>query len=1518
MSPLMRRASPSGCGSITRSLDDFAKGMTRPNSTSSMEDARTCGDVGDFVPVDLKNDFLQRRRSHPGRSHPMNSESPLSTASTPTRSTTRSTGETNADSTTSDAERVHEKLQQMWDDGELSPRAPLDRSLGYISSPNNSGKGAASASIASEGTSGGAQSCRQISQQGIVAPLFINDVRALRQMAPFSSTEEQVLTRSQRRRSSANLLQQLVAAQPGGSVHLGHAEVAVQQEQGIVRKEQRQQHETDSSGQLQDAQCDLSTSQQHQYASQMVVEALDLSVGQACRSNSLGSGGAVSRCTVARKRRASSPVVSTDSFSAHEYHKKSDGGLPPDGAPLYGCRKRLSAPRTSMQTLATADATPASSKTSPRRSSATTAVPYTGGNGDSGVFDIAINCTNNNSSSSSSTLESPFQKHPPPSPSDFPVSSPIGTSSYTPRREASAEPKQQTHQMQSHETSATSDLPAVCGPAGKDKNPLSSPLRTSPRRTHGEGGPSFPPFQTPRGPCNVQEPQDDTMGTCIRQRASQRCPSPVPLVPTGTPNKRAVADQRGGGPPSGDACEQSISPASEDGHENVRAITLRAPSTKKVTVLPRRASVVPASRLKAAPRSSNTSVVPVMSNREAETANGVAGASGINKPASSPRKTEIPVSTWHRPVRSGAGPTRVGVTERQRKSQLISAASLKYTSDRFENAPSESHPKNRYPNTRDPGDSLAATALPRRRSTTRRSIGLASSAGPSSSWVPTSLADRRSASASPVASQEVTGQAPAQITARSPVQFAKAATTQGRMPMARLGNQPSGASGAGAHSLGSSRSQVAGVCLGASIGEPSSTKASAQGKAVTLAAVRKGLPRATPLRPSVAKPRANSSKSLFHSATARSSANMLPITKPRVLIPASARHKTQGGGAVRGVRNSRGKYPTCNSCSRGVTSVAPSRHGRPAVKGHSSMRTRAGVHLDDSAATKSPGGNASGFKVDAKDSGHAEKDARIGEFRSNCLSPPELSSASDEISLPQAQPQRALTEEEHRRSCTNSTICCPTVSSSVHSTAGIGVSAPDACPALAQSSWDTGTPYHPSRRRSSSPHNLALQKCTSNEAGDGRRPSGPLAPLRRASSVCSLEDGDGKRISAQQQKNEALHQVWEGRDREYQEKQQKLLLEQQRKERLLAWEQREAELLKNRKALSKEEPSFWGFDPFMVDEEDEKVLTTEELRVEVSRFLKGDLRFHSRADLLRVVKKFSEQTRTTTTTTSSRLNFTKVDQRVVPMAARQVHGTVPHERRRKSILRNSSGSQQPSEGRTRSRGISFSPFNKVQLYMLDEHERASKEAAAHLSQQGEQRQQLRQKLAHQFQLMLLRGDSDLELSLIRRELASLCDPDEEDSIAFLSPTLAPGRDGEPESKGSFNLSQQGGAEVKLNDGREPTESVDGNGIGRLPFTVSPSWRQRPHNVWQDTPGASQTEPCAEWSPPLSPIEHSRLNNVGAKEGNGCWRTPIAGAGSEVEGKRELGTSENDENANYNAVKSSSHLHSEASGTGFLT
>ncbi|CDJ36671.1 Proteophosphoglycan 5, related [Eimeria mitis] len=1517
VSPLVRRASPSGCVSNSRSSDDTSKGLARPNSTSCIEGERKCGAGGELlVPADLNNHFLQRRRSHPGRGQTLDTESPLSAVSTPTRNSSRS-ADAIKDDTIPDADRVHEKLQQMWDDGELSPRAPLDRSLGYISSsPNSSGKGASGSSVTPE-SAGGAQSCRQNpQQQGAAAPLFINDVRALRQMAPFSSTEEQVLTRSQRRRSSANLLQQLVAAQSCGSTHQGQREASLQQEQGAIGKEQQQQRA--AGFQKQSEHCDISDGQQQHYQTQTVVAALDLSTGQACGFNSFAGADALSRGIGARKRRASSPVVSTDSFSP-QYRRKSDSNLPADGVPQPTGRKRLSALRTSTQTLITADATPATSKESPRRNSATSAVPYNGRNGgERDMFDITINCTSTNSSRG--TIESPFQKHPPPSPSDFPVSSPINTGSYSPQRNVPAEPKLQAHQLQVHSTSAVSGRPPLRGPLGKEKQALGSPLRTSPRRTHGEGGASCSQFQTPRGPCSSLEPQEDATGASVRQRASQRCLSPLPLLSTGTPNKRAAAEQRGDGPLSREAREKAAPLATADAHGRVRAIAIRAPSTLKSAVTSRRASAAPASRFKEAPGSSNASIVPLTSNRQAEAAKGMTETLEMCKAPSSPRKTETPGSNWHRPGRPGAASPRMAASERQCKSQLTSATSPKHLSDRTEKAAPEPHTKCRCPSVREPGDIPPAAAATRRRSAARRSIGLTSSMGPSSSWVPTSLSDRRSPSVSPVASQDVTDQPSVLITARSPMRLAKAAATQERKAVARLVDTPFGAA---TQSSVASQNNLVDACVGASQGDRCSTRASAAGKATTVGAVRKGLSRAPPPRHPAGKPRASSGKGLFHNATARSGANVLPITKPRILIRVPEKQKgvnritvscRPAGGAVRGLRNSRGKLPASSSCPRGISGVASSRQGRPAVKCHSSTRMKAEVQVSDSAEAKSSGASATGCKVDAKDNALVAKGGHNEDLRSKCQSQSELSSASNEISERPTQSERPHlngTDEDHRKRCMKSAIGCSVVSSA-HSAAGVGVPASAAGAALTQSSFGNVTAHPPSRRRSSSPHSLALQKFTSNDGGDDKLQYGNFTSLRRASSACSLEDGDGRRVSEQQQRNEALRQEWEGRDREYQERQQKLLQEQQRRERLLAWEQREAELLKNRKALSKEEPSFWGFDPFMVDEEDEKVLTTEELRVEVSRFLKGDLRFHSRADLLRVVKKFSEQTRTTTTTTSSRLNFAKVDQRVVPMAARQVHGTVPHERRRKSILRNSStGPQQSTESRRRSRGISFSPFNKVQLYMLDEHERASKEAAAHLSQQGEQRQQLRQKLAHQFQLMLLRGDSDLELALIRRELANLYDPDDEDSIAFLSPTLAPGRDGEADSRESPNPSQQGGADAKLNEARELTNSVasDGSGLGRLPFTVSPSWRQRPHNVWQETPGASQTEPCAEWSPPPSPIEPSRLNTVGDKDGNGCWETPIDSASSAIEGKRELNRSENDENTNCNATQSPAHLNS---------
>lgn len=151
-----------------------------------------------------------------------------------------------------------------------------------------------------------------------------------------------------------------------------------------------------------------------------------------------------------------------------------------------------------------------------------------------------------------------------------------------------------------------------------------------------------------------------------------------------------------------------------------------------------------------------------------------------------------------------------------------------------------------------------------------------------------------------------------------------------------------------------------------------------------------------------------------------------------------------------------------------------------------------------------------------------------------------------------------------------------------------------------------------------------------------------------------------------------------------------------------------------------------------------------------------------------------------------------------------------------------------------------------------------------------------------------------------------------DSVAFLSPTLTPGREVEAANKCSPSASQQEGGERSMaysDEERTGSMASEQNGAGRLPFTVSPSWRQRPHGIWQEPPGAPQTEPCAEWSPPPSPMEHNRVNGMGGKEDNNCWETTSLGTGTALEDDREHNRKDNDENANCNAAQSPKHLYS---------
>ncbi|CBZ51016.1 conserved hypothetical protein [Neospora caninum Liverpool] len=172
----------------------------------------------------------------------------------------------------------------------------------------------------------------------------------------------------------------------------------------------------------------------------------------------------------------------------------------------------------------------------------------------------------------------------------------------------------------------------------------------------------------------------------------------------------------------------------------------------------------------------------------------------------------------------------------------------------------------------------------------------------------------------------------------------------------------------------------------------------------------------------------------------------------------------------------------------------------------------------------------------------------------------------------------------------------------------------------------------------------------------------------------------------------------------------------------------DAEIASRRADLSMDTPSFLALDPFLVDEADEKLLTTQQLRTYLSTIITGDLHGKSREALLYMAKAWSLQTHTSTGVPSSRMNFANVGERFVPQAARRFQGKVlPKERRRHSILRSSSsalldGRQGDNQERLKRRRISFSPFNKVQLYTLDETERQSKEEAAQRSFQNEQQQ----------------------------------------------------------------------------------------------------------------------------------------------------------------------------------------------------
>lgn len=149
-----------------------------------------------------------------------------------------------------------------------------------------------------------------------------------------------------------------------------------------------------------------------------------------------------------------------------------------------------------------------------------------------------------------------------------------------------------------------------------------------------------------------------------------------------------------------------------------------------------------------------------------------------------------------------------------------------------------------------------------------------------------------------------------------------------------------------------------------------------------------------------------------------------------------------------------------------------------------------------------------------------------------------------------------------------------------------------------------------------------------------------------------------------------------------------------------------------------------------------------------------------------------------------------------------------------------------------------------------------------------------------------------------------------ENAAFLSPTLAPGRGGGTENKKCSPSQSQSeeaeGLELPRREASRALLSEVSGTEGRLPFTVSPSWRQRPNGSWQETPGASQIEPCAEWSPPSSPIEQGHSKS-GETEYSASWRISVASVHNGPGSEHFRRDSDNDENANCNANQSTRHL-----------
>lgn len=1212
MSPLMRRASPlnyDAGAALGGTLKEIALGLSE---LSSGLENRGNTIVGPRTSTTSGSPSSQKARSRAGPA--VGTVSTLPDASTPTRKRmkARESASIQTQRDASDADWAHAQLQQMWDDGELSPRAPLDRSLGYFSSASPVSVGRSQPGDAADETEAEDNLAQKHdrSQQCLGAPLFISDVRALRQMAPFSSTEEQVLTRSQRRRSSANLLQQLVAAQPRE-----YAETRLQQQHQNPAYEQRTEDILTKDHAVQCVAAGSARQHQQQRLDEQLQStrvlnlALDMTSAASAVTCGLGS----------RKRRASSPLASscTSALGKTETLKGVGQCITTEVSGTKG-RRRLPPASAAAEKAAIAGTTLGPSQSSPGRD-------------PTSATEVASSSSfverGNSSNSSSSKIESPFHKLPPPSPSDFPVaspppgSSPINTSCRSPRLTATKQLKQE---RQVPIVTVSGQRPSRASTGAKHEQPCpESPLRTSPRLSRGSRASACPTFQTPGSPCYPVHTSEAAGSNLPQRKDHRRSMSPLAKAFGCTRSRRATQQQCSGDVESVVATGPPL--AAPPAHESVAVPPAveqqKLSGARFATSQPASAAAVSKGK-SARTQDDQPSTAEMSGNDVTPAAGGTTSQSVKGKEIPSPARSGGFSSSQQKPVSpaAAAAPTAASAHRHQCRRRILPAVSPTVKSRPQAIISAESTLPDKNSSRRETKYSAnAPSAIPaggRRRSTSRRACGLtvtsipfvceASSSGSRKTCVPSSLTALRKAAGG--AGTQTAAQTPPTVPSRRrSTTFTKSRPTRAAPTQSSMSSNPAAERTSQAKGADTTSAQVE-KCE--SEAPPTAAVATAKRDFSALATARRRPGLEATCRLSAARCLGGSNSNLQQrpakALTTPRKVHAPPINKPRAEISARGMKENHGSTVAKSrISPSRQpvERPRClflgsplTRSSRKSSAAPTTAVARRSALAQGAFKRRAKPSMQPSKDTDDSRSEPAHDSSGTGNAGQAE--IRVAESVKDSVSLPEDSLSHAERLAASTGSKAASEDSAHSRAnlhandessggnaCNSSSSCCTDNScvsdglqgapspldASLHFTDVEG-----AC-ALAQRECHNKS-LSQGRRRSSSPHSISLFKGVGSRGAENQQVEGSSRSMRRASSECSLNFGAQRRVSEQQQEFDALEE-WEGRDREYQEKQQNLLLEQQRKERLLAWEQREAELLRNRKALSQEEPSFWGFDP---------------------------------------------------------------------------------------------------------------------------------------------------------------------------------------------------------------------------------------------------------------------------------------------------------------------------------------------------